>query len=117
MYEFENFFKSFVSVKLFLISCLPKKIARLFFKYDFAFLVHPRDIKDINKYIPCSKFLSRRLKEFIGYHLRPIIISEINLDDKNSNKIKGCIIACPMTAYQLLKFKKKAIRNFRIAVF
>lgn len=95
--------------KLFTISSLPRFLSKFFKKYDFAFLVHPRDAKDVDHYIPLSRFIPSWLKEKISYHLWPIVVSEITgLKDKDGKELLGCIIACPMTAGQLMKHRDKA---------
>ncbi len=94
--------------KLFIISTL-SLLLPVFKKYTFAFLVHPRDIKDIDSYIPLSRFIPYWFKEKISYYLWPVAVSEITgLKNKAGKDIVGCIIACPMTAGQLMNHRDRA---------
>jgi len=98
-----------MSVRLFFISIFPKKIVRLFIKYDYAFLVHPRDMKDVDKYVPFARFIPQKVKEFISCHLWPVIVSEITgLKDITGKSLIGCIIACPVVTSLLMKDKERA---------
>jgi len=97
--------------KLFIISTLSRLLPKSK-KYDFAFLVHPRDIKDVDKYLPLSRLIPRWFKEKITYYLWPIVVSEITgLKNKEGKELLGCIIACPMVSSQLMGHRDRARRK------
>ncbi len=104
------------------IGMLPQKISRILMKEkgEFAFLVHPRDLSDVQRKYPFMKnFPNWFLKLFI-YLLWPVICSQVTgLKRENGEEIKGWIIGCPLTADQMLRnrklAKKRILKTARLA--
>lgn len=104
------------------IGLLPQKMGRILIKEkgEFAFLVHPRDLSDVQRKYPFMKnFPNWFLKLFI-YLLWPVICSQvIGLKRENGEEIKGWIIGCPLAASQMLKnrklAKKKILKTAKLA--
>ena len=78
--------------------------------YAFAFLVHPRDERDMDKRFPFLKKTPKWLKRFIQHHFWPITVSEITglLSNDTQTEIKGFVITIPMTASEMLQNKERA---------
>ncbi len=79
-------------------------------KEGFAFLVHPRDTKDVIKKYPFLKNFSKETIEKILLNFWPVTVSEIyGVKNKKTGKdIKGWTITCPLTADQMLKDRELA---------
>ncbi|MCS7184039.1 MAG: hypothetical protein NZ866_01680 [Patescibacteria group bacterium] len=75
--------KFFKFLKLFYESYNPKKSN----KYKFAFIVHPRNIKDAHREFPFFRILPPKILEKLINKLPPLIVSEITgLRSLNSEK-------------------------------
>ena len=78
-------------------------------EYDFAFLVHPRNIQDIYKEFPFLKIVPVVLFMFFFKKISPVILSTVNgVVDEKGKKIKGVIISLPITAEQMLRDRNLA---------
>lgn len=109
-------------LKNFIISFFPKILIKCFTKCDYAFIVHPRTINDLDDYISIFKILPPKVKKFICLHLPAIIFSKIEgLKDEYNKKKIGRIIVCPLIAEQLMGnrqlAKKKIIKAAKLAEY
>ncbi|KKS29035.1 MAG: Shikimate/quinate 5-dehydrogenase [Parcubacteria group bacterium GW2011_GWC2_42_11] len=78
-------------------------------EYDFAFLVHPRNIQDIYKKFPFFKIIPVVLFMFFFKNISPVILATVRgAVDENGKKIKGVIISLPITAEQMLRDRNQA---------
>ena len=95
------------------IRFLPKGIARLIVKpAEFAFLVHPRDLEDVEKKYPFVKLFSACLVRFCVKHLWPVIVSPITgLRNKEGKEILGYVVSCPMLASQMIENRSLAVKR------
>jgi predicted amino acid dehydrogenase len=76
---------------------------------DFAFLIHSRDYKDVQRKFKIAKFLPRSWVEFWCLHWLPIVVSKIDgLKDKDGKECKGWLIGIPMTAKQMMENRELA---------
>ncbi|MBU4479880.1 NAD(P)-binding domain-containing protein, partial [Patescibacteria group bacterium] len=74
-----------------------------------AFLVHPRDVKDVIEKYPFFKYFSKNTINWVLKHFWPITISQIEgITDKNNKPINGWVISCPLLAEYMLKNRKDA---------
>lgn len=96
-------------------------ILRKMKKYDFAFIVHSRNRKDLPRKYPILKYIPNIIFDWLTLKMPPIIVSEItgayNINTKNP--LVGVLIGIPMTAHQLLEHRnlalKKIIQSVKIA--
>lgn len=86
--------------------------------YDFAFLAHSRDVRDVHSVYPITRFLPDKLIELWCRFWPPVFVCAIKgLKSKKTNKeIKGCVLAIPMTAKQMLKYRRAAGKKAAMAV-
>ncbi len=92
------------------ISDLIIRLSPKFKKSDgYAFLVHPRDTKDvIIKYPFLKNFSDKSIKTFLK-NFWPVTVSEIEgLVNEEGQNIKGWVISCPITADQMLHDRELA---------
>ena len=90
-------------------------------KYDFAFLVHSRDLTDIHWKFPFTRRLSDKLVLWLAKHYWPVVVAEItglkSLID--GRLITGVTIGFPMTAHQMMEERtlvlKKIIQSANLA--
>lgn len=82
-------------------------------KYSFAFIVHPRDLKDARREFPFFKYFPNKTLNLFINILPPLIVSEITgLKSLNSNKdIKGCMISINLLPKDMLNKRKLAIQK------
>lgn len=82
-------------------------------KYHFAFIVHPRNLKDVYAEFPFFKLLPDKLINFLVDKLPPLIVSEITgLHSQKTNKeIRGCMISINMFPKEMLNNREKSIRK------
>jgi len=71
---------------------------------DFAFLVHPRNMKDIYRKYPSAKYVPQFLVTFFLKFIGPVPVARIN----GIKPTKGLIISLPITAEYMLKEKAEA---------
>lgn len=81
--------------------------------YCFAFLVHPRNTKDIYRKFPFFRYFPDRFVDFIFINLWPIVLSEVEgvVSVKNGNKIRGFVLTVPLTAKQMLENREFALKR------
>ena len=122
--------KTWISLKLIvaairdlLIPFLPTVVVRLLIKNaSYAFLIHPRDLSDVERKYPFLKRLSPGFTERIIRYLWPIVGSRImglrsisGSNHKNHNKVNkvltGYIVICPLSAKQMHQDPKLAQRR------
>jgi len=85
--------------------------------YKFAFLVHPRDNRDIFRKFPFLKYAPRWFLTLIERYLPPVIVSKITgLKGSDNKDIEGYIISIPMTAPRMLIERDRAVKQIRKAV-
>jgi len=83
----------------------------------FAFLVHPRDLRDVYIRFPILKLLPDKLVFLLLRVMPPVHVSNIRgLVDKKGVEIKGYVISIPLTAKQMIEDGKLTIKKSRQAV-
>lgn len=87
-------------------------------KIDFAFLVHPRDIRDVwNKY-PITRLIPKKvimkLLPFVG----PLNVGSIKgpISQKTGERVWGVVISVPLLAEQILVDREQAVVAVRKAI-
>ncbi len=98
---------------------LPKIICRLLYResYQFGFLIHPRDTIDLIKRFSWVRFLPKKIVLIFLRFMWPVTISEINgLVDINGKKLKGIIIATPLSPKQMMENRNLAKRKIISAI-
>lgn len=80
---------------------------------SFAFIVHPIDPKkDVSRKFPfLGRILSAELINFFSTFFPPVFLSEIEgiTSQSNGKQIKGWLLACPLTAVQMLRLPKQLV--------
>jgi len=80
---------------------------------SFAFVIHPIDPKkDVSRKYPLlGKALSPKLIDFFSTFFPPVYLSEIEgiVSRSTGVQIKGWLLACPLTAAQMLKLPEEAV--------
>src|SRR3972149_5022882 len=80
---------------------------------SFAFVIHPIDPKkDVSrKYPRLGKALSPRLIDFFSTYFPPVYLSEIEgvVSHSTGVQIKGWLLACPLTAAQMLRLPQEVV--------
>ena len=99
---------------------LPKPLARaLYGPADFAFVVHPRDLYDVERRYPAFRQLSRRMREWVLHHHWPVVLDTIIVQDALGRRAKGYLISISLTAEQMLPerilAKKKILQALKLA--
>jgi predicted amino acid dehydrogenase len=90
-------------------------------KYKFAFIVHPRYIKDVYREFPLFKKLPENLVTKLINKLPPLIVSQITglRSQDNNTEIKGCMISINLFPEEMLNNRelaiKKIIKSIKIA--
>ena len=77
----------------------------------FAFLIHPRDLRDVFRKYKFLRFFPRSFIEFIFlYFWPPILVSKITglKNNRNGEEIPGFVISIPMTARQMIEHRDRA---------
>jgi predicted amino acid dehydrogenase len=119
--------KAWISLKLIvaavrdlLIPFLPTVVVRLLIKNaSYAFLIHPRDLSDVERKYPFLRRLSPGFTEKIIRYLWPIVGSRIaglrsisGSNRRNSDSVlTGYIVICPLSAKQMHQDQKLAQRR------
>ncbi len=98
----------------------PKPLVRaLYSPADFAFIVHPRDLYDIERYYPAFRKLSCRLREWVLHYHWPVVLDTITVQDALGRRAKGYLISISLTAEQMLPerilAKKKILQALKLA--
>ncbi len=85
--------------------------------YRYAFLIHPRDLKDVYKKLPFLKWTGDRFSKWFLTKMWPVTVSKITgLQDLNGETVPGYIISIPITAEQMLSDRKLAENKILDAV-
>lgn len=85
--------------------------------YRYAFLVHPRDERDIYRKFPFMQFLPSRFLEKFEYYWTPATVARISgLQGKDGTSLEGFVISIPMTARTMLRHRDRARTQIRRAV-
>lgn len=83
---------------------------------DIAFIVHPRDRRDVYGKYPFLKLLGDTGTDWITKHLWPVRVAPIlGVQKSDKSRVRGWIYACPMTAEQMLHDRKGAVRAIQRA--
>lgn len=109
------FLRLFVSaIRDLFIPFLPGILVRILLKRgSYAFLIHPRELSDVERKYPFLKSLSPEMTERIIQGLWPIVGSRITgLRAPNPGKdLTGYIVICPLSAKQMHQDQKLAQRR------
>lgn len=86
---------------------------------NFAFVIHPVDPKEdvARKYPRLAKALPTGLVHFLSRYWPPVCLSHITgvRSEATGKEIEGWLLACPLTARQVLKLPIRAVYNKIIA--
>lgn len=87
-------------------------------EYNFAFIVHPRNMRDVLEQYPFLKIIPEKVIEFFLRHHWPIVVTSIRgLKSRiDGESVRGWMIAIPLTAKQMLKDKDLARKKVLQAV-
>lgn len=86
-------------------------------RVDFAFIIHPRDARDIARKFPWVRLLPGSLVSWFFDKLGPMPVSQITgLVSKNGLPLKGWQIAVPSTAARLLRNRDRARKRILRAI-
>jgi predicted amino acid dehydrogenase len=79
--------------------------------YRFAFLVHPRHLKDVYRKFPFFKYFPDSIVNFILSKLWPVTVSRITglKSLKTGKELRGYVISIPITATQMLDDRNLAV--------
>jgi len=99
------------AIKDLIVRLLPK--TKVFRKYKFAFLVHSRNIGDIYKKYPLSRYLPEFIVNYLAIRMWPVVVSNVEgLKNVRTNKpIDGLVIGFPMTAKQMMEHRERALKK------
>lgn len=102
----KNIFKF---LKILIFSLYPIKTQR----YYFAFIVHPRSLKDVYVEFPFFKLLPDKCVAYLVNKLPPLIVSEITglRSTKNNQEIRGCMVSINMFPKEMLTNRDKALKK------
>ncbi|HEY9582901.1 MAG TPA: hypothetical protein VJK09_01115 [Candidatus Paceibacterota bacterium] len=88
-------------------------------KYDFAFLIHSRDIRDIYRKYKFARYLPESLVNFVALHMWPVFVSSVTglmSKDGSGRELHGVVIGLPITAHQMIEHRELALKKIRQAV-
>lgn len=87
-------------------------------EYQFAFLVHPRDIRDVYRKYSFLRFLPKRTLNFLLRFYWPVILSRVTglVSQKTGKEIDGFIVTIPLTARQMMENHELALKKIIQAV-
>lgn len=82
-------------------------------KYKFAFIVHPRSYRDIERKFPFFKYFPEALVEKFTKYFWPIILSKVTglKSIKDGKDIEGYVISILPTAHQMIENRPVALRR------
>lgn len=97
-------------------SIIPRAHSKDIYKY--AFLVHPRDEKDMERRFPFLAHAPRWMQRSIQHYFWPVTVSTITglKDSTTKEDVTGYVISIPMTAPEMLLHRKRALSHIRRAV-
>ncbi len=81
-------------------------------KGDFVWIVHPRKIKEVKETYPQARFLPDSLLRFLLFWKKPFVLTSVRVGEK-----KGYIVICPLTARQMLLYRRWAYRKIKQSAF
>lgn len=85
--------------------------------YRFAFLVHPRDERDMIRRFPFLEKTPPWFKRAIQRHFWPVTVSKVTgLTSEGGEEVSGYVISIPMTAAEMLKDRPRAKKHIRRAM-
>jgi len=96
----------------FILPKLNSKISQFIYgKYDYAFLIHPRDYSDYIRQFPIAKIIPPKFFSLLISYLGPFVISSIEgLYDKNGKKKRGLLVGVLATP-EILYNRKDEMRQ------
>ncbi|MEM2591715.1 MAG: hypothetical protein QXI60_03930 [Thermofilaceae archaeon] len=99
---------------------LPSFLIRwLYGPADFAFLVHPRGLHDVERRYPFFRKLPPRVREWVLRYHWPVVLEKISVQDALGRCAKGYLISISLTAEQILPerilAKKKILQALKLA--
>jgi len=68
----------------------------------FAFMIHPLDTGDLDRKFKLARFLPESVKETILRYAPPFKVSDITNVASAHNRVTGWLVACPLTASQMM---------------
>jgi fatty aldehyde-generating acyl-ACP reductase len=84
---------------------------------DFAFIVHPRDIRDVCIMYPAARYVPKPILYCILRLHWPVRVAPVRgVTSPEGRELTGWIVSCPVTAPQMLNDKLMAGRKIRQAV-
>ncbi len=87
---------------------LPKPLVRaLSSPADFAFLVHPRDLQDVERRYPAFRQLAPWMRELILRYHWPVVLDTITVQDALGRRVRGHLISISLTAEQMLPERRE----------
>ncbi|HYF10614.1 MAG TPA: hypothetical protein VD967_03385 [Candidatus Paceibacterota bacterium] len=90
-------------------------------EYAYAFIVHPRDIRDVYRQYPFLRAIPPFLIKLVLRFYWPVIISRVSglASAESGKEIRGFVLAVPLTAEQMLEdrplARRKIIQAARLA--
>ncbi|MCX6736127.1 MAG: polysaccharide biosynthesis protein [Candidatus Parcubacteria bacterium] len=87
-------------------------------EYNFAFIVHPRNMRDVLEKYPFLKIFPEKVVEFFLRHHWPMVVTDIRgLQSRiDGAPVRGWMIAVPLTGKQMLEDKDSARKKVLQAV-
>lgn len=87
-------------------------------EYQFAFLVHPRDIRDVYRKYPFLESLPHSFLETLLKFYWPVLLSRVTglVSQKTGRELKGFILTIPLTARQMMENRSLALKKITQAV-
>lgn len=104
-----------------LIRFLPRRVVESTMKKgEFAFLAHPLESSDMSKKYSFLEDASARTLQVLTKYLWPIVVCQITgFKTRTDTESKGWIVACPLTAKQMIEnsklAKKKVLQAIHLA--
>ncbi len=104
------------SVRDLLVRILPDRSDKS--EYRFAFLVHPRDIRDVYRKYHFLKLFPESILLFLLRFYWPVILSQVTglLSQKTKKELQGFILTIPLTARQMMENRSLALKKIKQSV-
>lgn len=94
-------------------------VHRLYGPADFAFLVHPRNLHDVERRYPAFRQLSPRMRNWVLHYHWPVVLDKISVQDALGRRTQGYLISISLTAELMLPervlAKKKIVQALKLA--
>lgn len=84
-------------------------------KPGFGFLVHARNLADLQRQFPAFKFFPDKVVAIIARNLWPVTISRVTGLKSGNKEVPGWVIAIPMTAGQMMADRELALKKIILA--